>query len=285
MYLEQSADPHLAENLRVRLGLSEPIHVQYFVWLKNAFTGDFGVSFRKQRPVIDVLAEAIPKTLLLTGVTFIVSLGLGIFLGVLSAVYIDSWFERLLRFVMLLLYSIPEFWIALMLILLFSLQLDLLPVSQMYSPNVDVLPFWDRQLDLLEHLVLPVTVLTITSMTVIARNMRGSMLDIIHQDYVRTARAKGLSEWRVYGTHVFRNAVLPIVTLIGVSFPFLLGGAVIVETIFSWPGMGFITIEAIFTRDYPMIIAATFLSGVMVVFGNFLADVLYAVVDPRIRLH
>jgi peptide/nickel transport system permease protein len=212
-----------------------------------------------------------------------VNLLIGVILGTLSALYKDRLLDRLIRRLMLVIYSMPGFWLSLMLILLISLRLDLLPASQISSPNADLLSWPEQILDILRHMILPVFVLGVGSATATGRYMRASMLDVIGQDYIRTARAKGLSEFRVFGKHAMRNAIIPIITISGLSLPALLSGAVIVETVFSWHGMGYLTIEAIFSRDYPLIIATTFIAGVMVIVGNLLADVSYALVDPRIR--
>lgn len=283
-YIESDADPKVARHLRASLGLDDPLPVQYVKWLRNMVTGDFGMSFIKHRPVNDVLRETIPNTLLLTSFALLINISLGILIGVLSALKRGTRFDHLIRVFALFLYSIPEFWLGLMLILGVSLYLDLLPASQMYSPGADVLPFIDRMFDLAKHMILPVFVLGIASASATGRYTRGSLLDVINQDYTRTARAKGLSEFTIIRRHALRNAIIPLITIIGLSIPFLLGGAVIVETVFAWPGMGYLTYEAIFARDYPLIIATTFIAGVMVIAGNLLADILYAVADPRIRM-
>ncbi len=283
-YIESDTDPHVAENLRVSLGLDQPLPIQYVKWLTSMLSGDLGISFTKHRPVIDVLAETIPRTLLLTLTAFIIDLVLGIILGTISALRRGTRIDSIIRVFMLIIYSMPEFWLGLILILVFSLQLDILPASQMSSTGADQLSFFEQILDTMRHMILPVFVLSITSATITGRYMRGSMLDVINQDYIRTARAKGLTEFQVIGKHALRNAIIPIITISGLSLPFLLGGAVIVETIFAWPGMGYLTIEAIFARDYPLIIATTLVAGVMVIIGNLISDLLYAIVDPRIKV-
>ncbi|NTW48120.1 MAG: ABC transporter permease, partial [Chlorobiales bacterium] len=192
--------------------------------------------------------------------------------------------DRALTISALFFYSMPEFWFALMLIILFALKLQILPASNLNQIGAESLPFFDFVLDRIEHLILPVAVLSINGSAGIARYVRGSMLEVIRQDYIRTARAKGLSERVVIFRHAFRNALLPVVTILGGSLPFILSGALFIEVIFALPGMGRITVDAIFARDYPLIIANTFLSGTLIVLGNLAADVLYAVVDPRIKL-
>jgi peptide/nickel transport system permease protein len=179
----------------------------------------------------------------------------------------------------------PSFWLGLMMILLFSLLLGWLPASQMQSINADLFGFWHQLWDRITHLIMPVFVLGIATAAGTARFMRGSLLEVIRQDYIRTARAKGLSERTVIFKHGLRNALIPIVTLTGLSIPFLLGGSVITETIFAWPGMGRVAVGAIFARDYPVVLAVNLIAAVMVVMGNLLADITYSILDPRIRLN
>jgi peptide/nickel transport system permease protein len=283
MYVSADIDPMYAENLRATLGLTDPMPVQYVKWLKGVLTGELGVSFSMHDEVVNILARTIPNTLLLTVFALILNFILGIALGITSALLRGRMLDHSINIFALFLYSIPEFWLGLMLILGVSLHLDWLPVSGMHSPLASMYPFWEYLLDLVEHMILPVFVLGVASAAATGRYMRSSLLEVIHQDYIRTARAKGLSEALVIGKHALRNALIPIITLLGLSLPFLLGGAVIVETVFSWPGMGKLTIDAIFARDYPLIIGCTLVSGVMVILGNLLADILYAFIDPRIR--
>lgn len=283
MYYNPEIDPSVMEAVRTRLGLDQPLHVQYVKWLGALFQGELGVSFKHHRPVAEILAETLPNTLLLTSLALLFDLGFGVLLGTLAAVRQYSWIDHTTSVIALFLYSMPGFWLGLMLIIVFALKLGWLPASQMQSVDAEFLPFLPRLWDQALHLVLPVFVLGIASAASVARYMRGSLLEVIRQDYVRTARAKGLPEGRVIFRHALRNALIPIVTLLGLYLPFLISGAVVTETIFAWPGMGRLTIDAIFSRDYPVVLAANLLAGVMVVFGNLLSDVLYGIVDPRIR--
>lgn len=283
LYISSDIDPQYAENLRATLGLNDPLPVQYVKWLKGVLSGELGASFSMHDEVTNILARTIPNTLLLTSFALILNFALGIVIGITSALLRGRVLDHLINVVTLFLYSIPEFWLGLMLILGVSLNLDLLPASGMHAPLAKFLPFWEYAWDVVQHMILPVFVLGVASAAATGRYMRSSLLEVVHQDYIRTARAKGLSEVLVIGKHAFRNALLPIITLLGLSLPFLLGGAVIVESVFSWPGMGKLTIDAIFSRDYPVIIACTLVSGVMVILGNLIADVLYALADPRIR--
>lgn len=283
LYIQADVDPMYAENLRNALGLNDGLPVQYVKWVKSMITGELGSSFSKHAQVSSILAETLPNTLLLTFFALVFNFMIGIALGVMSALKRGTVTDHVMNITSLFVYSMPEFWLGLMLILGVSLHLDLLPASGMHSPMARFLSPLDYFWDLIQHMILPVFVLGVASAAATGRYMRGSLLEVINQDYIRTARAKGLSEFLVIGKHALRNALIPIITLLGLSLPFLLGGAVIVETVFAWPGMGKLTVDAIFARDYPLIIGCTLVSGVMVIVGNLLADILYAVVDPRIR--
>ena len=268
--------------MRGQLGLDRPVIEQYFIWAAGFARGDFGVSFRYNRPVGEILAETIPNTLRLTVASMALYVVFGLVLGMMSAARRYSVFDRVNTIVALFVYSIPSFWLALMLILLFSLKLGVLPSSHMQSLDSASLSGIPLFLDRARHLVLPAFVLGVASAAGLARYMRGSMIDVLREDYIRTARAKGLPERSVLLKHAFRNAAIPVVTILGMSLPFLLGGAVIVEKIFSWPGMGGLMVEAIYTRDYPVVLAVNFVVAVMVILGNLLADAAYAALDPRI---
>jgi peptide/nickel transport system permease protein len=290
MFIDPNIDPASAEQLRENFGLNDPLPVQYGKWLgvlppfRGVLEGEFGISFSRQRPVFEVLSGAVVNTLILTITALLVDLLVGVPLGIYSALNRGKKMDKALTMVSLFVYSMPHFWLSLVLILIFSLSLGWLPASQMHAVGADELPSMAYALDLLKHMIMPVFVLGIASAASTVRYMRSSMLEVIRQDYVRTARAKGLSEKTVIWKHALRNALLPLITIIGLSFPFLLSGAVITEAIFAWPGMGRVTIDAIFSRDYPLIIANTFVAGLMVIAGNLLADVMYAVADPRVRL-
>ncbi len=283
LYIQSDVGPQYAENLRRSLGLSDPLPVQYVKWLKGTLSGELGMSFSKHHEVTEILAETIPNTVLLTFFALVFNFAIGTVIGIITALKRGSAVDHAVNITSLFIYSMPEFWLGLMLILGISLHLGILPASGMHAPMAKFLSFPEYVWDVVQHMILPVFVLGVASAAATGRYMRGSLLEVINQDYVRTARAKGLSEFLVIGKHAMRNALIPIITLMGLSLPFLLGGAVIVETVFSWPGMGKLTIDAIFSRDYPLIIACTMVSGVMVILGNLLADLLYALVDPRIR--
>jgi len=283
MYYNPEIDPEVMETIRVRLGLDQPLHVQYVKWLGALAQGELGISFGHHRPVLDILKETIPNTLVLTVFSLGLILAVGIVVGVVSAVRQYSWVDNVTTLGALFIYSMPGFWLGLMLIILFSLKLGWLPASQMQSVDAEYMTWGARLWDRMVHLAMPVFVLGIASAASVARYVRGSLLEVIRQDYVRTARAKGLPEGRVVFRHALVNALIPVITLLGLYLPFLLSGAVVTETIFAWPGMGRLTIGAIFARDYPIVMAANLIAGFMVVAGNLLADVLYGIVDPRIR--
>ena len=281
-YYNPDFSPETVRSIRESLGLDKPLAEQYFRWIGGFARGDFGMSLRFRRPVRDLLAEAIPNTLRLTVVALALHLVLGTFLGVLSAAKRHSLFDRANTIAALFVYSIPSFWFALMLILLFSLKLGVLPSSHMQSLDTEGLSALSLALDRARHLVLPAFVLGVASAASTARYMRGSMLDALREDYIRTARAKGLPESRVLLKHAFKNAALPVVTIVGLSLPFLFGGAVVVETIFSWPGMGRLAVDSIYARDYPTVLAINFVVAAIVILGNLLTDVAYGLLDPRI---
>jgi peptide/nickel transport system permease protein len=283
-YIQPGVSPKVADQMREQFGLNDPLPVQYVKWLGNILTGDFGTSFSRQQPVFDVIAETVPNTLILASLALILEMGIGILIGIISAVKQGTKLDSTLTIGALFIYSMPEFWLSLMLIIIFSLKFGWLPASNLNEIGAENFSTIDFLLDRAKHLAMPVFVLGLASAAGIARYTRGSMLEVIRQDYIRTARAKGLSDNKVIFKHALRNALLPVVTIIGFSIPALIGGALLVETIFALPGMGRVTIEAIFSRDYPLIIANTFLSGTMIIIGNLVADVLYAIVDPRIKL-
>lgn len=283
-YYDPEMSPETLELIRHDLGLDRPVPEQYVRWMGSFLRGDFGMSLRYRRPVADLLAEAIPPTLALTGTALLIHLVLGVALGVASAAKRATVFDRANTIAALFLYSIPSFWLALMLILLFSLKLGVLPSSHMQSIDAADLGGAALLLDRLRHLALPAIVLGVSSAASTARYMRGSMIDVLHEDYIRTARAKGLPEGRVFWKHAFRNAAAPVVTIVGLSLPFLFGGAVVTETIFAWPGMGRLAVDAIYARDYPTVLAINFVVAAMVVAGNLLADVAYGILDPRVTL-
>jgi len=289
VYFSPNMPAEVLEQVRRNLGLDQPLHVQYLKWLTSFLHGDFGYSFGQARPVSEIVLEALPNTLLLTGTALVLVFISGIVLGVLQAVRQHSWFDRVSSVVALFFYSMPSFWLALMLMLLFSLKAHqwgwplALPPTGMTSVDYEFLGTGGKIADRLLHLVLPVATLTLALAAGVARYTRGQMLEVVRQDYIRTARAKGLPERTVIMKHALRNSLIPVITLLGLYLPLLFSGAVFVEMIFAWPGMGRVIVEAIFARDYPLVMATSFIFAVLTVLGSLLADVLYALADPRIR--
>ncbi len=288
-YMNPNMPPEIIEQLRRNLGLDQPIHVRYVKWMLSFFTGDWGYSFAQSRPVSAILLDALPNTLILAAVSLVLVFAIGIVVGVMQAVRQNSATDNSLSIIGLFFYSMPSFWLGLMLMLVFSLKASewgwpfALPPTGITSVDYDFLDTGAKIRDRLVHLVLPVTTLTLALAAGVARYTRGQMLEVVRQDYIRTARAKGLPERHVIFKHALRNSLIPVITLLGLNLPYLFSGTVFIETIFAWPGMGRVIVEAIFQRDYPLVMATSFLFAVIVVLGNLLADVLYAVADPRIR--
>ncbi len=283
LYLNPGTDRESIESLRRQRGLEQPLPQQFKAWTWRFFRGDFGYSWTKHRPVIDILAEALPATLQLTIFALLLNFLLGGLWGGASGVYSRHWIGGALNSFSLIIYSVPTFWLAMIFILLFSVKLQWLPSSQMHSLWFDEVGFWRQLSDRMQHLILPVAVLALTGAAATARYVRGRMIEALQQDYVRLAQTKGLPQRRVFWQHALKNALLPVVTLLGLYFPFLLSGAFVIEVIFAWPGMGRIAYEAFFARDYPVIFAVNFIVAALVIFGNLLADLLYHLVDPRVR--
>ncbi len=269
---------------RQQLGLNEPWHRQFYKWAINALQGNLGHSWAKHRPVYDLLKESIPATLQLTITALIINFFAGIIAGLLAGVYAHRWWAKALDTSGLVLYAIPVFWVALLSILLFSLALHWLPASGMSALNAQDLSSWEQIIDRIKHLLLPAAILGFAGAAGTARFVRGQVQDIFRQNFIKLAHAKGLSRKSIYFTHALQNALLPVITLFGLYFPFLLSGALIIEVIFAWPGMGRIAYEAILAKDYPVLMAVNLIAALMVIAGNTLADVLYRFADPRVKL-
>jgi peptide/nickel transport system permease protein len=273
-----TARPEDVANLREALGLNQPIYIQYLRWLNQILHGDLGISLQQRTEVLPFVLERFQNTLLLTAASTVISLLIGIPAGVISATKQYSLFDRVSMLLALFGNSMPAFWLGLMAILVFSLQLGWFPTGGMW-PVVG-----DRNLGiLLKHLFLPAVTLGAASAAITARITRSSMLEVIRQDYVRTARAKGLTEGTVLSGHALKNALLPILTVVSFQLGFLLGGAVLTETVFSWPGVGLALYNAISFRDYPLVQGGVLVVAVAFVLVNLATDLLYAFVDPRIK--
>jgi peptide/nickel transport system permease protein len=272
-------DPGMAKEMEKLLGLDDPIPLQYVRWLANAVQGNLGRSYQHSLGTAELLWARIPNTLLLSGTALILAVVLAVPLGMISAVKRYSLLDYAATVIAFCGVSVPVFWLAILLIIVFSVTLGWLPSSGMLTVGV---PFSVR--DLLLHLIMPSLVLATFPLAQLTRYVRSSMVEALAQDYVRTARAKGLPERGVLGRHALRNALIPMVTVLGVLTPRLLGGAVVTETIFAWPGLGRLAVEAAITRDYPVILGATLLVSAFVVLSNLVTDLLYVVIDPRIAL-
>ena len=271
------------EQMRRNFALDRPLHVQYVRYLYNLVRGDWGMSFTMHRPVLDAFRDAVPNTLLLAAAALILDFLLGIAIGTLQGMRAGSWFDRIGSAVTLTLYSVPAFWLGLMLVLVFGQELGWLPVGGVVDPVMYPTRTWPgKLLDRGVHLILPTLTLGLIGAAATARYQRAAMLEVVRQDFIRTARAKGLTEGAV-ALHALRNAVLPTITLLGLSLPMLLSGAVLVETVFAWPGLGRLAFEALLRRDYPVVTGAATLVALAVVAGNLVADVLTRLADPRTR--
>ena len=272
------------EQLRAQYGYDRPVPEQFLLFLGNVAAGRLGYSHSMHRDVGSVIAGAVPRTLLLMGIALLASFALGIAVGALQAVRRGSWLDRATSGFLLLFYSIPDFWLALMALLAFAYWLPIFPAGGMIDQVMhDYMSFGERVRDVIAHLVLPSLTLALLSAAGVARYQRAALLDVLPQDYVRTARAKGLAEHDVVLKHALRNALLPVITLLGLSLPALVGGAFFVEKVFAWPGMGYIAAKAIEARDYDLVTGTVIVGGIMVALGSLLADLLYAAADPRLR--
>lgn len=270
-------DPAVIEAYRVRLGVDQPVPVQYVRWLGAALRGDLGISFSTTRPVSQMIVERLPATLELMGASFVLAAVLAFGLGIFSAVRQYSWFDYIGTGMSFVGIAMPVFWFALILQLVFAVWLRWLPVAGTETVGASSLG------DHLLHLVLPSIVLSLRYVAGWSRYLRSSMLVVLRADFVRTARAKGLSERTVVGGHALRNAMIPVISVMALNLSGLFSGAVITETIFAWPGIGRMFVQAMFSRDYPLLMGILLLGSTMVVVFNLLADILYAVLDPRIR--
>lgn len=260
--------PEVYENIRDKLGLNQPLVIQYFKFVTNLMKGDLGISILQQRPVADIIREHFPITLELGVVSLLISFGIAIPAGIIAAVKRNSWPDYICMTGALVGMSMPTFWFGLLLLYFFAYRFRLFPISGYGT--------W-------KHLVLPAITMGLTDAAVTARMVRSSMLEVVRQDYIRTARSKGLHERVVINQHALKNALIPIITLLGLRIGWILGGSVILEIVFSRPGLGRLIVDAIFARDYPVVQGAMVVLTSSIILGNILADILYAVVDPRIK--
>ena len=264
--------------IRRNLGLDESKPRQLWIWITNLFQGDLGTSYSQQRPVRDVIFEVFPNTVYLMAAALTISVIIAVIFGIGAAINQYGWFDNVTSFLAYFGLSMPVFWIGLMLQILFAVKLGWLPSAGMHDARVSGF------VDLIKHMILPATTLAVGSVGSWSRYLRSSTLEVLGQDYVRTARAKGLRERVVMLRHVFRNSMIPFLTIIAIDIPLYLTGAVVTETVFSWPGMGRLFFDSLTTRDYPILMGVLLLGAVLIILGNLIADMLYAVLDPRISL-
>ncbi|GMV33971.1 MAG: diguanylate cyclase [Chloroflexi bacterium] len=286
VYTERSDySPEDLARIRAKLGLDDPVPVRYLKWLGNMIQGDWGNSISTKRPALQEIADRLPNTMLLMSIMLAATLLVSIPLGILSAVKQYTWFDHISTTLAFAGQSLPVFWFGLLLIIIFAVTLKggdgkpLLPGSGMYTLGADF-----SLADRIKHLILPVSMLTFVSAAGYIRYLRSSMLDVINEDYVRTARAKGAGERRVIYKHALRNAIIPLVTLIALDLPALFGGALFTETIFAWPGIGRLYFNAALKTDYPLVMAILMIESALIIGSNLLVDFIYAALDPRIRL-
>ena len=286
--MQMAMNPKVGKEARERLqkfyGLDKPLHVQYVTWVKQLAQFDFGRSFSSDnRPVLDKIKERLPVTLSLNIVALVIEFGLAIPIGWLAAVHRNTLLDKGITVFVFLGFAVPTFWLALLLMYLFGVKLNWLPISGLHTLGYEAYGWFGQLLDLAKHLVMPILVASFGSLAGVSRYMRSAMLQVIEQDYITTARAKGLSERVVIWKHALRNALLPLITLVGFSLPGLIGGSVIFETIFSIPGMGQLFYQGVMARDYPVVMGILVIGAFLTMLGNLLADISYALADPRIR--
>lgn len=286
--IEMQLNPKVSAEARMRLrqyyGLDKPLYEQYYLWMKRFVKLDFGESFSSDhRPVIEKIKERLPITILINLLSLIIIFAVAIPLGVFAAVYRDTIFDRLLTVLVYVGFATPGFWLALLLMYVFGLKLGILPISGLSSvvPPESLL---GKLIDLAKHLAIPLFVASFSGLAGLSRYVRANMIESLSQDYITTARAKGLTERRVVYVHALKNALLPVVTILGLSLPELIGGSVIFESIFAIPGMGQLFYQSAMMRDYPTIMGILTIGAILTLLGNLLADICYALVDPRIRI-
>jgi peptide/nickel transport system permease protein len=277
------------QRIQKQLGLDKSAPVRYGLWMKAMVHGDFGLSYKTGRPVIREITERLPATITLMTVSFLISVGIAIPIGIFSATHRNSYADYLVTFGSFVGLSLPTFWFGLLIILVLSLWLNLFPAGGYLTPwfSATDFPIWVRPFAVfwehLRFLLLPALVLGVANIASWSRYMRSAMLEIIHQDYIRTARAKGLSERKVIYKHALRNSLTPIITIMALDLPAFFGGAIVTESIFAWPGMGRLFITSVFNRDYQVLMGITVITASLVIVSNFLADLLYAALDPRVK--
>lgn len=274
----------VVERIRAEHHLDQPLWKQFLFWLRGTVALDFGRSFVDREPVLSRIAAKLPNTFALNLLALLIAVGVAIPAGLLGAVRRNRWFDRGSGLLFLLLYSLPNFWVALLLMQLFAVELQILPLYGMTSSDYPQLSAGAKMSDRFSHLILPVITLAYTQLAIFARFSRSALLEVIHQDFIVAARAKGLSESVVVLRHAFRNALIPLITLLGLTIPYLISGSVIVEQLFQWDGVGRLYFESVLARDYPTVMGLTVATAIVTLLANLFADLLYGVADPRVRI-
>lgn len=284
LFISPKMPPRVAMQLRAEFGLDQPVTVQYGRWLAGVAQGNFGFSFTHQRAVTEVVGRAFLNTALLAGSAIVIELVLGVLIGMLAVRFRHSVLEKFISYGGLVVYTMPVFWVATLLLLFFSGMLGILPSSQMHSVGADQLNSFGYSIDFLKHLILPSLTLALPGAAGLARYVQSQLTLTLKEPYILTAKSFGFSDRRILLTHALPNALLPIITIVGLELGGLLSGALVTETLFAWPGIGRITVMAIFARDYPLILGCTVITGIVVILGNLTADILYTAVDPRVNI-
>ena len=276
---ESFANPDAKARIREQLGLDDPAPLRYIQWLGRTATGDFGYSLTSRKPITEIIFARLPTTLQLVGVALLISIVIGVTTGIVAAIKQYSWIDYIMTFFSFFWLSIPGFFLGLLMIYIFAVRLNWFPAFGATSPGAD-----HAVVDRFQHLILPGLTLGLDLAAALTRYTRASLLEVMHADYIRTARAKGLKEWAVIVKHGLKNALIPIITVIAYRLPYLISGAVIIETVFQWPGLGLLLLNAATQKDYPLVLALGLIVTVVVVLSSFVADVAYSIVDPRIRI-
>ena len=282
MYLDPNVSAQDLDQVKKNLGLDQPLLMQYFYWLKELGQGNLGYSYVTGKPVVEAILERLPATLILSIASLILILLITFPLGIICGYKKDTWVDDSITIFSFLGLSIPTFWLGLIFILIFSLQLNIFPTSGFLDPLLSEASFFKKASNIAYHMVLPLGTIIIGGIAGLIRYNRFSMIKILAQDYITSARARGLKESRILFKHALKNAMLPIITILGLDLPSLISGSFIIEYIFSWPGMGQLGVQAVFQRDYPILMATILFSSILIILGNLLADIGYAYVDPRI---
>ena len=278
-----AADPKFVADLRREFGLDQPIWRQLMIYMRDILSFNLGFSYRQKAPILDLILQRLPQTILLTGAALTFAIVVGVSLGALAARHVGTWWDSIITTAALVIYAMPSFWLGLMLVLLFSVQLGWLPTFGMNTIQARYTGL-TYALDVGRHLILPSLTLGLFFTAVYARLTRASMLEVADMDFVRTGRAKGLPEGRIQRRYILRNALLPVVTYAGLQAGYLVGGSILIETVFAWPGIGRLAFEAVLVRDYNLLLGIFIVASVLVILFNLLTDIVYTIVDPRIEL-